>query len=212
MKDKLGSPNWVTADVVDIIDNGFGVNLMAPLKSGSTMVVRGKSAEHGTAEQLRAGVRWCVRTADGTFRAGLEFLGSHSTFALDCYEVMQLSPNADSETISRVYRMLAARYHPDNTETGDSEKFIRLSEAYHILSDPEKRARYDVVHRDALRLRWKIFDPASASRGEGKTQKRLDDVRDGRNQRHRDRMQGANFPPSVGRLHGWSAALRPPSS
>jgi curved DNA-binding protein CbpA len=54
---------------------------------------------------------------------------------------MQLSPNADAETVSRVYRLLAFRYHPDNKETGNSEMFLRLSEAHEILSDPEKRAQ-----------------------------------------------------------------------
>ncbi len=92
---------------------------------------------------------------------------------LDCYEVMQLSPNADADTIARVYRMLALRYHPDNTETGNSEMFVRLSEAHQILSDPEKRASYDVRHREAKRLHWKIFDQASASTGtEGEKRKR----------------------------------------
>ena len=59
--------------------------------------------------------------------------------------------------------MLASLYHPDNAETGNSEKFIRLSAAHQILSDPEKRARYDVRYREAVRLRGKIFDPAAAS-------------------------------------------------
>jgi DnaJ-class molecular chaperone len=80
-----------------------------------------------------------------------------SILPLDCYEVMQISPNANPDAISRVYRMLALRYHPDNAETGNSEKFIRLSEAYQILSDPEKRASYDMRHRDAMRLLWEIL-------------------------------------------------------
>jgi curved DNA-binding protein CbpA len=76
---------------------------------------------------------------------------------------MQLSPNADAETVSRVYRLLAFRYHPDNTETGNSEMFIRLSEANQILSDPEKRASYDAAHRSAKRPRGKNFGEASTS-------------------------------------------------
>ncbi len=207
--DRISASKWMTADVVDIIDGGFGVNLMTPLKSGSTVVVRGKSADDRTADHLKAGVRWCVRKPDGTFRAGLEILDSCTTLPLDCYEVMQLSPNADLYTISRVYRMLAARYHPDNVETGNSEKFLRLSEAYRILSDPEKRAKFDAGYRDAVRLRAKIFDQAPASKGnEEDARKRVGRVKVS------DRSKGNEdgSPASVGALHGWNAALRYPSS
>ena len=62
---------------------------------------------------------------------------------VDHYEFLQINPKAQSETIQRVYRFLAARYHPDNPETGDPEKFLRLNDAYEVLSDPELRARYD---------------------------------------------------------------------
>jgi len=64
---------------------------------------------------------------------------------VDYYELMQISPNAERETIQRVYRMLAARFHPDNPQTGDMEKFLRLNEAYHTLTDPPLRAAYDAV-------------------------------------------------------------------
>ena len=189
----------MTADVVDIIDGGFGVNVVTPLVSGSTVVIRGKSPDR-PADHLKAGVRWCVGRPDGTFRAGLEFLDNCSSIPLDCYEVMQLSPNADPCTISRVYRMLASRYHPDNAETGNNEKFIRLSQAHQILSDPEKRARFDGRYRDAVRLRRKIFDQASASN-------RSEEER--RNLFSRVKVSD-RVPPSVGALHGWGAALRHP--
>jgi hypothetical protein len=207
--DRISSSNWVTADVVDIIDGGFGVNLITPLISGSTVFVRGKSADCRTADHLQAGVRWCVGKPDGTFRAGLEFLDSCSTLPLDCYELMQLSPNADLYTISRVYRMLASRYHPDNTETGNSEKFIRLAAAHQILSDPEKRARFDVRYRDAARLRGKIFDQAPACNGSGEeSRKRFERVKvSDQGRRNQD-----HFPASVGALHGWNVALRYPRS
>jgi hypothetical protein len=160
MNDGLGNSRWVMANVVDVLGSGCGLALMTLLKSGSTVVVRGKLGENRAADQLKAGVRWCTANNDGTFRAGLEFLDGRSILeqdqeeaALDCYEVMQLSPNADADTISRVYRMLAFRYHPDNAKTGNSEMFIRLSEAHQILSDPEKRAGYDARYCSGQRLR-----------------------------------------------------------
>jgi curved DNA-binding protein CbpA len=91
---------------------------------------------------------------------------------MDCYEVLQLSPNADAETIARVYRLLAQRYHPDNTETGNSEMFVRLSEAYEILSNPERRAGYDANYRQAKRLQWQIFDQKSALAGKDAEQRK----------------------------------------
>jgi curved DNA-binding protein len=61
----------------------------------------------------------------------------------DYYEDLQISPNADSETIERVFRLLAKRCHPDNKDTGNAEAFNRISLAYKILGDDEKRASYD---------------------------------------------------------------------
>jgi len=83
----------------------------------------------------------------------------------DYYEILQLSPNADPEMIHRVYRLLAQRYHPDNADTGDPEAFRQLLEAYQVLSDPEKRAAYDIDYANARRLWWKIFDQPSATQG-----------------------------------------------
>lgn len=59
------------------------------------------------------------------------------------YEFLQISANAEPETIRRVFRYLAARFHPDNAETGDAEKFVLLNQAYEVLSDPKRRAEYD---------------------------------------------------------------------
>ncbi|MBI1899180.1 MAG: DnaJ domain-containing protein [Acidobacteria bacterium] len=63
---------------------------------------------------------------------------------IDYYEVLQISPNAEAETIQRVYRILAARFHPDNPATGDVDRFLALNKAYEVLSDGELRSAYDV--------------------------------------------------------------------
>jgi len=59
------------------------------------------------------------------------------------YEFLQISPNAEPETIHRVFRYLAIRFHPDNQETGDADKFFLLKQAYDVLSNPALRAKYD---------------------------------------------------------------------
>jgi curved DNA-binding protein CbpA len=59
------------------------------------------------------------------------------------YEFLQISSNAEADTIHRVFRFLAARFHPDNPETGDANKFHELKQAYDVLSDPKLRAEYD---------------------------------------------------------------------
>ena len=80
----------------------------------------------------------------------------------DHYETLQISANAEPETVHRVYRLLAQRFHPDNKETGDASRFRALTEAYEVLSDPERRAQYDVVHQQVWRDRWKIAEATDA--------------------------------------------------
>ncbi len=74
----------------------------------------------------------------------------------DYYEVLQVSPTAEPETINRVFRMLAQRYHPDNQQTGNESRFRTILEAYNVLNDPEKRARYDVLHQQRRKDRWRL--------------------------------------------------------
>ncbi len=75
---------------------------------------------------------------------------------VDYYDVLQVSTSAEPETINRVYRLLAQRFHPDNSETGNDAKFRQIHEAYTVLSDPEKRARYDVLYEQHRHDRWKL--------------------------------------------------------
>lgn len=66
----------------------------------------------------------------------------------DYYEVLQISPKAEQLVITKVYRLLAAYYHPDNKQTGNEEKFKLVLKAYEVLSDPARRSVYNLEFFD----------------------------------------------------------------
>jgi hypothetical protein len=121
-------------------------------------------------EQAR--VAWCRKTRPGHYRAGLYYLRQAPPARPDApeaqtdyYELLQVHPSAHPDTIQRVYRYLAQRYHPDNKETGDDEKFRAISRAYHVLIDAEQRAAYDLQHEALHRNRLRLADPAVLTEG-----------------------------------------------
>ncbi|MGL4185808.1 MAG: DnaJ C-terminal domain-containing protein [Thiotrichaceae bacterium] len=64
----------------------------------------------------------------------------------DYYKILGVERNADQDTIRKAYRRLAAKYHPDrNKEKDAEERFKEVNEANEVLSDPEKRQRYDTL-------------------------------------------------------------------
>jgi len=82
---------------------------------------------------------------------------------VDYYEALQVNTSADPETIDRVYRLLAQRFHPDNQQTGNESRFRTLLEAYTVLRDPEKRARYDLLHQQRRQDRWRLVSSGAQS-------------------------------------------------
>lgn len=93
--------------------------------------------------------------------------------AVDYYEVLQVSVNAEPDTIHRVYRLLAQRFHPDNPETGNEHRFREIHEAYTVLSDPEQRARYDIVHEQRRHERWRLVSTGDSSENDFEIEQRV---------------------------------------
>jgi curved DNA-binding protein CbpA len=82
---------------------------------------------------------------------------------IDHYEVLQVNPAAEPDTIHRVYRLLAQRFHPDNKDTGDEARFRKIHEAYLVLSNPEKRAQYDVFYHQQKQDRWRLVSTGAGA-------------------------------------------------
>jgi curved DNA-binding protein len=77
---------------------------------------------------------------------------------IDYYQLMQISPSAEAETIQRVFRLLSNWYQPDNPHTGDAGRFNRLTRAYEILSKRETRAAYDIAYQSHVTRPLKVFE------------------------------------------------------
>ena len=93
---------------------------------------------------------------------------------IDYYELMQISPKAQPETIQRVYRTLAGRCHPDNPQTGDLDRFLRLKEAFEVLDHPERRAAYDEEYGVQQSLPVEIFNMRDFATGiDGEANRRM---------------------------------------
>jgi curved DNA-binding protein CbpA len=93
--------------------------------------------------------------------------------AIDHYETLQISVNAEPDTVHRVYRLLAQRYHPDNAETGNDVRFRQVAEAYRVLSDPNERARYDAVYERQRQARWRVANLSDTADADFDTEQHL---------------------------------------
>ena len=163
-KSREGKSRSVEARGIDISSSGLGLECSCELKAGSIVLVQPR--EGLPARDCE--VIHCTPFGD-RFRVGLEFReeargddGPRAPEAAqqgepDYYEILQISRKADLQTINRVFRIMAVRFHPDNPETGDIEQFLRMQQAYNVLSDPERRREYDERVRDSEAAPRPIF-------------------------------------------------------
>ncbi|MFB9263796.1 DnaJ domain-containing protein [Bradyrhizobium erythrophlei] len=84
---------------------------------------------------------------------------------IDYYEILEISPNANRDTVERMFRYFAQRYHPDNKQTGDRDRFDVIMEAHQTLGDPASRAQYDVEHRNQASARSKLVEEFRDGKG-----------------------------------------------
>ncbi len=82
----------------------------------------------------------------------------------DYYELLQVSPNADPDTIRRIFKHLAKKCHPDLNNGGDAELFRQLLKAHEVLTDPEARATYDVRYQEYWDRKWNLVRQAADGR------------------------------------------------
>jgi len=159
----------------DVSCRGLRIESAVPIDIGASMCVE----VPGYHTAIDAVVRYCVREGDG-YRVGLEFADARPELvesigaALDYYQILQINPLAEMETIHRVYRIMAARFHPDNPNSGDPERFLLLSQAYRVLSDPVQRAEYDRLRAEAPAAALPLFQArAFIDEKEGEQNRRL---------------------------------------
>ena len=148
-QDADGQIQFTNVKGVDLSDSGILVESSAPINVDSFVRVHAEQFGFTCAAVVRHRER-----RGALYTIGLEFRRSTAQPPqqsapeefTDFYELMQISPAADLDTIHRVYRLVAARYHPDNIHTGDLQKFLLLQQAYETVSDPTKRAAYDTEY------------------------------------------------------------------
>jgi len=93
---------------------------------------------------------------------------------IDYYEVLQISPRAELETIKRVFKLLAVRVHPDNPTSGDADQFRLIKQAYETLSDPSKRQAYDLALEDLAQEPLPMFELSEFAVGvDGEVNRRI---------------------------------------
>jgi curved DNA-binding protein len=175
-KDVSGMARMLPVHAIDFSQSGVRVESSEPIEPQTEVYVRAE--RYGLTGSTS--VRHCNRRGP-KYVLGLEFQAEGDPFNpepaeqfVDYYELLQISPNAETDTIHRVFRIMASRCHPDNRQTGNNEKFLLLTKAYALLSDPVKRAAYDEQYRNRHGEPLPVFGMKEFAEGlEGEVNRRL---------------------------------------
>lgn len=168
---QLPNGKWqrIPAAIENFSQSGVGVLVHWELEPGQPLLMDGAPASVAPGPGRPQGVVSWVSQSGKAYRAGISFEGSSAANPadeeLDYYEFLQIHPKAEPETIHRLYRILAKRYHPENQETGNELLFKALVMAYRVLGDPVRRAAYDVERSRAQKRQWRVFSQESAGGG-----------------------------------------------
>lgn len=82
---------------------------------------------------------------------------------VDHYEILEISPNASSTTVERVFRFLAKKHHPDVSDQNDVVYFTQLVEAFDTLRDSQRRAAFDARYEQQKQSNAELKETASNS-------------------------------------------------
>ena len=156
-KSESGERCFEACRAVNLSDTGVAVECPEALPRLAHVIVRAPAFQVAALCQ----VKHCTWSRT-MYILGLHFVAKTSTggvpdpMAPDHYEILRLGNSADNDTIERVYRTLAKRFHPDNDKTGDAEIFLRIAEAHRILTNPNERIRYDTALNSGELIRFDL--------------------------------------------------------
>ena len=171
------SGSGLSGKLIDASSGGLRLETTWPMEVGATVSVAGEIDSPLGRQKMHGPclVRWCTEIDGGKFIAGLSFVAAGAASGeadsvdeadmVDHYEVLQVSRGADTETIHRVFHLMASRYHPDNLETGNSDLFRKVVEAHDVLCDPECRAALDAALEKKSKGRARLFKSYEETQG-----------------------------------------------
>lgn len=144
-KDDLGMKQFECGRIADYSETGVAVVCPQPLPASLNVILRAVGMGFVALAQVR-NCSW----GKSQYRLGIHFLDKvpavspHPDADPDYHDVLRAGASGHFEKVEKLYRALAFRYHPDNGETGDSEVFLRMKEAFRILS-PTQRHEPDIT-------------------------------------------------------------------